>query len=131
MSQRSRSAFLLFAGATLAAIGFAVYLGLAPGASSYQFGDRTDDPRPVVLVCLLMTAEAFAAGIALFARRPRLLWVRCAIGLSVLLPWAFFSTMFFVHAPEYVVFRHLWSWSLVLLLILSGTWSAIRVAARR
>jgi hypothetical protein len=135
MTKYSRLPELLFVGLTLAAIGFAVHLSLGPGQYSfYQFGDRsrsTYDPRPVVLVCLLMGLEAVVAGIALFARRPRRLWIRCAIGLSVLAPWTFFSTMYFVHAPEYVLFRHLWAWALVLLLVLFGSGSAIRQLSRR
>jgi hypothetical protein len=135
MTKRSRAAVILFSTVSLAAIGFAVYLSLDPRQYFfYGSEDRAQwayDVVPVVLICAVMALEAGVVGVALFSQKPRILWIRCGVALAILLPWTSLSTMFFVHAPGYVLFRHLWAWVLVLLLVAVGFSSAIRQFSSR
>lgn len=116
--------------ATLAAIAFAVYLSLDPG--NYFFYEPEDrakwhyEPGSVAIICFLMLAESLVTLAALISPKPRELWLRCLLGLCLLGPWTLVSTMFFVHMPMYVLFRHLWVWLLVISLVLVGAASGIR-----
>ena len=121
-----------FLGATLGAIGVAIYLSLDP--KNYYFGlgqDRADwvyDSRQVLLTSGLMLAEAVCAGAALFSPRPHVLWLRCLLGLLVLVPWALRVTPFVIHMPSYFLFHHLWLWLLVFTLTLACLSSMTRSA---
>ena len=121
MQSRTRKIIIvLFAVAALGAVVCDVYLSLNPDYYFfYKPQDRANwlyDPGSVSLVCCVMLVESLVAFLAFTARRPRALWVRCFIGLLVLGPWSFFSTMFVVHMPGYFLFHHLWVWLLVAVL---------------
>jgi len=117
----------------LAAIACAVRLSLDP--NHYFFYGPEDraawvyDPRRVAFVCTIILAEA-ALVWGVFVSPSPVLWLRCAIGLALLGPWAVLSTMVFVHAPGYVLFHHLWVWSLVGLLVLVALASMVRGISR-
>jgi len=116
--------------ATLAAVGFAVYLSLDP--DNYFFYGPDDrakwvyHPGSVAFVCSFMLAEAALTLLALIASRPQALWLRCLLGLALLGPWALLSTMAVMHVPVYTLFHHLWVWSLVLSLLLVALASGTR-----
>lgn len=121
---------LLLATVTLAAIFCVVRLGLDPDQYFFQ---RAEDwagwvfqPAGVAWVCVLMLAEAVLVGAALISPRPGRLWLRCAMGATLLVPWALLSTMIVVHAPGYVLFHHLWVWALATCLVLVALASGIR-----
>jgi len=129
-SRTHKIVVLLFALATLVAVAYAVHLSLNP---DYYFFRRPEDraswayhPSSVAFVCGVMLVEALVACLAIVASRPKALWVRCLIGLLLLGPWSFFSTMLVVHMPGYTLFHHLWVWLLVLVLVVVGAVSAIR-----
>jgi hypothetical protein len=121
---------LLFALAALAAISCAIYLSLNPDYFYFRNPeDRASWAYPsssVAFVCGVMLVEALVACLAVVANRPRALWFRCLLGLLLIGPWSFFSTMFVVHMPGYILFHHLWVWLLVLVVALVGITSAIR-----
>ncbi len=130
MKNRKRKRLVFsFAAASLVAVAFAVYLSLDPDKYFfYRPEDRAKwvyDPGSVALLCALMLAEAGVACIAVAARRPRVLWLRSLLGLVVLVPWARYSTMFFMHMPFYVLFHHLWVWLLVLMLCIAALGSGM------
>ncbi len=129
-SRTRRIVILMFALATIAAIACAVYLSLSP--DYYYFRkpeDRTSwvySPGSVAFVCGAMLLEALVACFAIVATRPKALWARCLLALLVLGPWSFFSTMFVVHMPGYILLHHLWVWLLVLAVAFIGVASAVR-----
>src|SRR5262249_55226478 len=116
--------------ATLAAIGFSVYLSLDPNNYFFHWpGDREKwvyHPGSVAFVCAFMLAAAALTLLALVSHRPRALWLRCLLALAFLGPWALFSTRFVVHMPAYTLFHHLWVWLLVAVLLLVAVGSATR-----
>lgn len=121
-----------FLGATAGAIGVAVYLSLDSKNYYFDLGrDRAAwvyDSRHVLLISGLMLAEAVCVGAALFSPRPRVLWLRCLLGLLALVPWALTVTPFVIHMPSYVLFHHLWLWLLVFTLALACLSSMTRNA---
>ena len=131
MRNRARKIIiLLFALATLTSAAYTVHLSLNP---DYYFFNRTEDrsswvydPSSVAFVCGAILVEALVSCLAIVARRPKHLWVRCLIGLALLGPWALFSTMFVVHMPGYTLLHHLWVWVLVLVLFVVCVVSAVR-----
>ena len=131
MHRRTRKILIfLFVAAALVAVAYAVQLSLNPDHYFFRRpGDRAGwvyDPGNVALVCSLMLAEAVLACIALVARHPQGLWLRCLLGLVFLGPWALFSTMFVVHMPGYTLFHHLWVWLLVVVLAVVALGSMTR-----
>src|SRR6266508_2446652 len=120
---------LILLAATLGAIAFTINLSLDP--KNYSFHPREGraswvyDTRHVVLITGLMLAAAVCAGAALFSPRPRAMWLRCLLGLLVLVPWALTVTPFVIHMPLYVLFHHLWVWLLILMLILAALGSML------
>lgn len=121
---------LAFSLATIAAIAWAVSVSLDP--DQYYFHDpeaRAGWRHPsasVAIVSGVMLLEAMAACLAIISPRPAALWLRCFLALLLLGPWALVSTLFVVHAPGYILIRHLWVWLLVLTLVVTGTGSALR-----
>src|SRR5262245_32538615 len=97
-----------FLAATIGAVGVSVYLSLDPKSYYFPLGEnRTSwvyDSRHVMLISGLMLVESVCAGAALFAPRPRMLWLRCLLGLLVLVPWALIVTPVVIHVPRYVTF---------------------------
>jgi len=95
-------------GITATAIGVTVYLSLDPKNYYFALGeDPTSwvyDSRHVMLISGLMLVESVCAGAALFSPRPRRLWLRCLLGLLVLVPWALIVTPVVIHVPRYVTF---------------------------
>ncbi|MBA3931034.1 MAG: hypothetical protein C0521_15755 [Xanthomonas sp.] len=69
-----------------------------------------------MLAIILLEAAVMAAVIAL--KRPGALWLRALLALLPMLPWAFVSSMYVVHAPGYVMLHILWCWLLVMVLAL-------------
>ena len=69
----------------------------------------------IMLAIILLEAVVMAAVIAL--KRPAALWLRALLALLPMVPWAFMSSMFVVHAPAYLILHILWCWLLVLLLV--------------
>jgi hypothetical protein len=102
------------------ALAFDIYLSLDPERYFFYWPeDRAKwlyDFRPVAVYCAIMLAEGAIACAAIVARRPQFLWLRSLLGLAVLVPWAWYSTMFVVHMPFYILFHHVWVWLLVLCL---------------
>jgi len=127
MQRRSQVITVVVAMMALFASANAVRLSLDP--NQYFFYAPEDRaawecaPGHVAFVCSVMLAEAALFWGVLVSPRP-VLWVRCAIGLVVLVPWALLSTMVVVHAPGYVLFHHLWVWLLVGLLAIAAFASA-------
>ena len=121
-SERRLTLGFLFAAATVGAISFAIYVSLDPKNYYFSLGENRAtwvyDPRHVLLMTGLMLAEASCAGAAMFSPLPFAMWLRCLLGLSVLVPWAVTVTPFVLHMPGYVLFHHLWVWLLILMLIL-------------
>jgi len=122
---RGASLFCFVAGVIVViAIAWAVRLSLDP--RHYFFYETTDRttwvyrPGHVAFVCAIMVAEAALVWGVFVQPRPAL-WFRCAIGLSILGPWALLSTSVFMHTPGYVLFHHLWVWLLVGLLMLAAS----------
>ena len=117
----------------LTALAYAVPLSLDP--SHYFFYGPQDraawvyDLGHVAFVCAVILAEAALAW-GVFVSTSPILWLRCLIGLALLGPWALLSTMVVVHAPGYVLFHHLWVWSLVGLLVLAAFASIVRCVYR-
>jgi hypothetical protein len=115
---------------TLGAIAFAIYLSLDP--RNYFFHREDDraswayDPLHIVFVTGLMLAESGCASGALLLPRPRPIWLRCLIGLLVLVPGALAVTPFVIHMPAHVIVHHLWLWLLIVLLILVTVGSMLR-----
>jgi len=115
----------------LIAIACAVRLSLDP--NHYHFYEAADRaawvyrPGLVALVCLMILVEA-ALVWGVFVSPQPIFWLRCVIGLGLLGPWALLSTSVFLHAPGYVLFHHLWVWSLVMVLALAALVSAGRHA---
>ena len=131
---RGASLISLVAGVIVViAIAYAVRLSLDPRHYFfYEAADRTTwvyRPGHVAFVCAIMLAEAALVWGVFLQPRPAL-WLRCAIGLGILGPWTLLATSVFMHAPGYVLFHHLWAWSLVGLLTLaasgSGGWLVYR-----
>ena len=112
----------LLAAMTLGSTGFAVYLSLDPSLYFfYGHEDRSLWAHPtghVAFVCSFLLAETVLFSVVLLARRPARLWLRAILGLSVLGPWAFITSLGFIHMPGYVVFHNLWLWLLLLVLAL-------------
>jgi hypothetical protein len=115
---------------TVAAIGFTVYLSLDPKNYFFDLGEHRAswvyDPRHVALITGLMVAEAACAAAAWFSPRPRAMWIRCLLGLLVLVSWALTVTPFVIHMPLYVLLHHLWVWLLVVMLVLVALGSMLR-----
>jgi hypothetical protein len=129
LNRTRRRIVILFAAATFLAVTFAVYLSLDPDKYFfYRPEDRATwvyHPDSVALLCALMLFEAGVACVAVAARCPRVLWLRGLLGLVVLLPWAWYSTMIFLHTPFYVLFHHIWVWLMVLVLGLAAVGSGM------
>lgn len=123
MPSRFRLTTWVAAAIALIAITYAVRLSLDPRQYFfYRPEDRSAwvyHPTQVAFVCATMLAEAALVWGVFVAARPTL-WLRCAIGLVILGAWALLSTLVVVHAPGYVLFHHLWLWSLVGLLMLAA-----------
>ena len=131
MQHRTRKIIVLLSIAiTLSAIAFAVHLSLDP--ANYFFRNPADrakwvyHPGSVAFVCSIMLIEALVACFALVATRPRALWVRCLLAFALLGPWAFVSSLIVVHMPAFVLFHHLWVWSIVALLFFTAVWARFR-----
>ena len=121
--------FLYLATALLAVL-YAVYLSL--DVDNYFF--YTEKHRAtweyslghVAVVCSIMLVEAAVAFLAVFALRPRWLWMRCSLGFLVLGLWAAWSATVVMHMPVYVIFHHLWVWMLIALLIVVAVGAVAR-----
>ena len=120
--------------ATVAAIGFTIYLSLDPKNYYFSLGQERAswvyEPRHVLLTTGFMLGESVCAGAALFFRPPRALWLRCLLGLFVLGPWALTVTPFVLHMPLYFLFHHVWLWLLIGMLILVALGSISRDVLR-
>ena len=95
----------------------------------YSFESVDDWVHPtsdVALVCGLVVLETMVLLAIFLAPKPARLWSRALIGGLFFLPWAFFSTLFIIHAPIYLILHHLWVWFLAALLILSAIGSRIQ-----
>lgn len=131
MQHRTRKAVTaILVLAAIAAVTFAVHLSLNP--DNYFFYHPEDratwvyHPSSVAFVCSIMFVEVAVAWAAVVIPRPRALWLRSVIGLAILGPWAYISTMVVVHMPAYTLFHHLWVWLLVMLLAVVAVGSAAR-----
>jgi hypothetical protein len=80
------------------------------------------DEAHVALVCVCMLTEAVITGAALLSSRPRALWLRCALALALLTPFAAMSLPAVIHMPMHVIFHHgvLLVWLLALLVGFCG-----------
>jgi hypothetical protein len=118
--------------AMVAAVGFDIHLSLDPDKYFYYVPeDRADwqyDLTSVAFVVAAMLAAGSASLAALVSSRPRALWLRCLIGLALLVPWGLFSAMFVMHMPGYEIVHIIWIWSLIALLSVVGVFSLIRQA---
>lgn len=83
-------------------------------------------PRSVAFVCIAVLAEAALTCFALLGNRPTNLWLRCAMSLVLLVPWAILCGILIVHAPSYVILHTLWLWALVSVVVVAGIGSAVR-----
>jgi hypothetical protein len=131
MRGRTRKVLILaFAAASLAAIALTIYVSLD---SQYYFFYSVEarsnwayDASSVALVCGLIFVEGLVACAAFVAPRPRVLAVRCLLGLLLFVPWAYISALSSMHAPGYIMYHIFWVWLLTLALVVgcfgSGIW---------
>jgi len=130
MRNRIRKVVILtFAVASLATIALAIYVSLD---SQYYFFYTAEarsnwvyDASSVALVCGLIFVEGLVACVAVVASRPRVLAVRCLLGLLLFVPWAYISALGAMHAPGYVMYHILWVWLLALVLVVGCLGSGI------
>jgi hypothetical protein len=133
--ERFRLVTLLFGLAYIASAGFAISLALDP--KTYFFYTEAEraawhfDPRPVAVVCLVMLAELLLVRAALVGRWNRPLWVRALVAAAALTPWALLCSVYFLHAPGYLLFHIIWLWGLVAVLAVSIVASLIIAGAHR
>lgn len=106
--------------ATVLMLGATLYLSLDP--RYYFFHDDARraawawKPAGVLLMLAIIVLEAAVVAAVIALKRPAALWLRAVFALLLMLPWAFMSSMFVVHAPGYLMLHILWCWLLVLLL---------------
>lgn len=107
--------------ATLLMLGATLYLSL--DSRYYSFHDDARraawawKPAGVLLMLAIIALEAAIVAAVIALKRPAALWLRAIFALLPMLPWAFVSSMFVVHAPGYLMLHILWCWLLIIVLV--------------
>lgn len=107
--------------ATVLMLGATLYLSLDP--RYYFFHDDARraawawKPAGVLLMLAVIALEAAVVAAVIALKRPAALWLRAIFALLPMLPWAFVSSMFVMHAPGYLMLHILWCWLLVIVLV--------------
>jgi len=105
---------------TVLMLGATLYLSLDPRYYFFYDDERRAawawNPDGVLLMLAIIALEAAVLAAVIALKRPAALWLRAVLALLPMLPWAFMSSMFVVHAPGYLMLHILWCWLLILLL---------------
>jgi hypothetical protein len=107
--------------ATVLMLGATLYLSL--DSRYYFFHDDARraawawKPAGVLLMLAIIALEAAIVAAVIALKRPAALWLRAVFALLPMLPWAFVSSMFVMHAPGYLMLHILWCWLLVIVLV--------------
>lgn len=120
---------LCFAGIIALAAGYDLYISLKPEAFFFYTNSQVERLQyassHVVVTISSILISGLVTIVALFYQRLWCLWLRSAVILIVLVPWAYFSLMGAGHGPEYVHFHALWALFLVLVVAFAGLGSFI------
>ena len=113
----------------LAVIGLAIYISY--DLEYYFFRHQSDQGNwqhptaNVMLFCTFILVEGIVLSLILTAPLPTRLWVRGIIGSIVLIPWVYYSTLFVLHMPGYILIHHLWAWVITFITAVVSLISAI------
>ena len=93
----------------------------------YRTQDRTQWAYPAfsVLVVGMSIVVETAVTYAVFGLDIGRMWQRAFVGLTLLLPWALYTSAVFIHMPVFWLLHILWIWLVVACLAVGGVASAI------